>query len=66
MERSWEATAKVQRRAAVFRRASRAHRILPRSQDHYLADMVPNPRYLRLNRVMTAGRGEGYDIRIKG
>lgn len=34
--------------------------------DLSLANMVPNPRYLTLNRVMTAARGEGYDIAIKG
>jgi len=34
--------------------------------DLTLANMVPNPRYLTLNRVMTAARGEGYDISIKG
>src|SRR4029079_9605681 len=34
--------------------------------DLTLANMVPNPRYLTLNRVMTAARGEGYDIAIKG
>ena len=31
-----------------------------------VSNMVPNPRYLTLNRVMTAARGEGYDISIKG
>ncbi|MDB4941974.1 MAG: hypothetical protein JWP97_1508, partial [Labilithrix sp.] len=34
--------------------------------DLSLKNMVPNPRYLTLNRVMTAARGEGYDISIKG
>ena len=34
--------------------------------DLSVANMVPNPRYLTLNRVMTAARGEGYDISIKG
>ena len=34
--------------------------------DLSLSNMVPNPRYLTLNRVMTAARGEGYDISIKG
>jgi CBS domain-containing protein len=28
--------------------------------------MVPNPRYLTLNRVMRAAKGDGYDISIKG
>ena len=28
--------------------------------------MVPNPRYLTLNRVMRAAKGDGYDIAIKG
>jgi len=34
--------------------------------DLSVANMVPNPRYLTLNRVMTEARGEGYDISIKG
>ena len=34
--------------------------------DLSLENMVPNPRYLTLNRVMTAARGEAYDINIKG
>ncbi|MDB4935855.1 MAG: hypothetical protein JWP87_2827 [Labilithrix sp.] len=34
--------------------------------DLSISNMVPNPRYLTLNRVMTAARGEGYDISIKG
>lgn len=34
--------------------------------DLAISNMVPNPRYLTLNRVMTAARGEGYDISIKG
>ncbi len=34
--------------------------------DLALDNIVPNPRYLTLNRVMTAARGEGYDISIKG
>lgn len=34
--------------------------------DLALSNMVPNPRYLTLNRVITAARGEGYDISIKG
>lgn len=34
--------------------------------DLSISNMVPNPRYLTLNRVMTAARGEGYDIAIKG
>ena len=34
--------------------------------DLSIENMVPNPRYLTLNRVMTAARGEGYDISIKG
>ncbi|HVJ93219.1 MAG TPA: CBS domain-containing protein [Labilithrix sp.] len=29
-------------------------------------NMVPNPRYLTLNRVMRAAKGDGYDIAIKG
>ncbi|MBX3188604.1 MAG: CBS domain-containing protein [Labilithrix sp.] len=34
--------------------------------DLSVSNMVPNPRYLTLNRVMTEARGEGYDISIKG
>lgn len=34
--------------------------------DLALANMVPNPRYLTLNRVMTKARGGDYDIAIKG
>src|SRR5207237_1204913 len=34
--------------------------------DLALSNMVPNPRYQTLNRVITAARGEGYDISIKG
>lgn len=34
--------------------------------DLHIDNMVPNPRYLTLNRVMTAARGGGYDIAIKG
>ncbi|AKV04062.1 hypothetical protein AKJ09_10725 [Labilithrix luteola] len=34
--------------------------------DLRIDNMVPNPRYLTLNRVMTAARGQGYDISIKG
>jgi CBS domain-containing protein len=34
--------------------------------DLSISNMVPNPRYLTLNRVMTAARGDGYDISIKG
>ena len=34
--------------------------------DLAFSNMVPNPRYLTLNRVMTEARGEGYDISIKG
>jgi CBS domain-containing protein len=34
--------------------------------DLHLRNMVPNPRYLTLNRVMTAARGEAYGVSIKG
>ena len=34
--------------------------------DLSIQNMVPNPRYLTLNRVMTGMRGDGYDISIKG
>src|SRR5262245_23354309 len=35
--------------------------------DLSIDNMVPNPRYLTLNRVMSAAKGEGgYDISIKG
>ncbi len=31
-----------------------------------LENIVPNPRYLTINRVMNAARGEAYDLSIKG
>lgn len=34
--------------------------------DLSVSNMVPNPRYLTLNHAMTAARGGGYDIAIKG
>lgn len=34
--------------------------------DLSLDNMVPNPRYLTLNRVMRQAKGDGYDIAIKG
>jgi CBS domain-containing protein len=34
--------------------------------DLHLRNMVPNPRYMTLNRVMTEARGEAYDVSIKG
>jgi hypothetical protein len=34
--------------------------------DLHLHNMVPNPRYMTLNRVMTEARGEAYDVSIKG
>lgn len=34
--------------------------------DLSLDNMVPNPRYLTLNRVMSAVKGDAYDIAIKG
>lgn len=34
--------------------------------DLSVANMVPNPRYVTLNREMTAARGASYDIAIKG
>ena len=34
--------------------------------DLSLDNMVPNPRYLTLNRVMRQAKGDGYDISIKG
>lgn len=42
--------------------------ILPTLQrtDLSLENMVPNPRYLTLNRVMSKVKGDGYDIAIKG
>ena len=42
--------------------------ILPTLQrtDLSLENMVPNPRYLTLNRVMRQVKGDGYDISIKG
>jgi CBS domain-containing protein len=42
--------------------------ILPtiRKTDLGLEHMVPSPRYMALNRAMTAARGEAYDFSIKG
>jgi len=42
--------------------------ILPTIQksDLGLDSMVPSPRYMALNRAMTAARGEAYDFAIKG
>ncbi|MDQ3031125.1 MAG: CBS domain-containing protein [Myxococcota bacterium] len=42
--------------------------ILPtiRKNDLGLENMVPSPRYLALNRAMTAARGDAYDFAIKG
>jgi CBS domain-containing protein len=42
--------------------------ILPtiRKNDLGIENLVPSPRYLTLNRVMTAMRGEAYDFSIKG
>jgi len=34
--------------------------------DLSIENMVPNPRYLTLNRVMRAAKGDSYDISIKG
>jgi CBS domain-containing protein len=34
--------------------------------DLHLRNMVPNPRYMTLNRVMTEARGEAYGVSIKG
>ncbi|HET9595210.1 MAG TPA: CBS domain-containing protein [Anaeromyxobacteraceae bacterium] len=34
--------------------------------DLHLRNMVPNPRYLTLNRVMTEARGAAYDVSIRG
>jgi len=34
--------------------------------DLHIRNMVPNPRYQTLNRVMTEARGEAYDFSIKG
>ena len=63
-----ELYAKVQRAAADLGVQPVLTGILPTlgKTDLTLANMVPNPRYLTLNRVMTAARGEGYDIAIKG
>ena len=63
-----ELYAKVQRAAAEFDAQPVLTGILPTlgKTDLRLENMVPNPRYLTLNRVMTAARGEGYDISIKG
>lgn len=42
--------------------------ILPtiRKNDLGLENMVPSPRYVALNRAMTAARGDAYDFAIKG
>ncbi|UJR83951.1 CBS domain-containing protein [Sandaracinus amylolyticus] len=42
--------------------------ILPtiRKNDLGIENMVPSPRYLALNRAMTAARGDAYDFAIKG
>lgn len=42
--------------------------ILPtiEQSDLGLDNIVPNPRYLTINRVMNAARGEAYDLSIKG
>lgn len=42
--------------------------ILPtiRKNDLGLENMVPSPRYMALNRAMTAARGDAYDFAIKG
>ena len=63
-----ELYAKVQRVAADIDVQPVLAGILPTlgKTDLAIANMVPNPRYLTLNRVMTAARGEGYDISIKG
>jgi CBS domain-containing protein/gamma-glutamyl:cysteine ligase YbdK (ATP-grasp superfamily) len=60
--------ARVQRAAAELDVQPVMTGILPTlvKADLSTANMVPNPRYLTLNRVMTAARGEGYDISIKG
>ena len=63
-----ELYARVQRAAAEIDVQPILTGILPTlaKTDLSVANMVPNPRYLTLNRVMTAARGEGYDISIKG
>lgn len=63
-----ELYARVQRASAELGVQPVLTGILPTlgKTDLSLANMVPNPRYLTLNRVMTAARGEGYDIAIKG
>jgi CBS domain-containing protein/gamma-glutamyl:cysteine ligase YbdK (ATP-grasp superfamily) len=63
-----ELYAKVQRTAANFDAQPVLTGILPTlgKTDLRLANLVPNARYLTLNRMMTAARGEGYDISIKG
>ena len=63
-----ELYAKVQRAARDLDVQPVLTGILPTlgKTDLTLANMVPNPRYLTLNRVMTEARGAGYDISIKG
>lgn len=63
-----ELYAKVERTAADLGVRPVLAGILPTltKTDLSVSNMVPNPRYLTLNRVMTEARGEGYDIAIKG
>ncbi len=63
-----ELYARVQRAAAEFDVQPVLAGILPTlgKTDLSIANMVPNPRYVTLNRVMTAARGANYDIAIKG
>ncbi len=63
-----ELYAKVQRTAVEHDVQPVMTGILPTlgKTDLRLSNMVPNPRYMTLNRVMTAERGEGYDIAIRG
>ncbi|MFL5273907.1 MAG: CBS domain-containing protein, partial [Anaeromyxobacteraceae bacterium] len=59
---------KVRATAAELRLQPVLAGILPTigQADLHLRNMVPNPRYMTLNRVMTAARGEAYDVSIKG
>jgi CBS domain-containing protein/gamma-glutamylcysteine synthetase len=63
-----ELYAKVRATAAEFEMQPVLAGILPTigKTDLHLRNMVPNPRYMTLNRVMNAARGESYDFSIKG
>src|SRR5256714_8656664 len=63
-----EMTAKLRERAAILDDDILLAGILPtlRQTDLTLENITPNPRYLELNRAMTALRGGPFSIHIKG